>query len=77
MHITHDELARRFNYHPPQNEPTKSRHEQVRETCLIAAEELVEVTGAPSREQSLAITHLETAMFWANAAVAREIAASE
>ena len=45
--------------------------------CLGASEELVEVTGPPCREQSLAITALEEAMFWANAAIAREITAPE
>ena len=49
------------------------RHQRVREVCREAAEEIVEVTGPSTREQSLAITHLEEAMFWANAAIAREI----
>ena len=49
----------------------------MRAICLGAGEELVEVTGAPCREQSLAITALEEAMFWANAAIAREITAPE
>jgi len=43
--------------------------------CRNAAEELVDLTGPSTREQSLAITHLEEAMFWANAALAREITA--
>ena len=51
------------------------RHEQARGVCLDAAEQLVMLTGPPSREQSLAITHLEEVMFWANAAIAREITA--
>jgi hypothetical protein len=73
MHITRDELARRFNHHPPLNDETVHRHQQVRETCLTAAEEIIEATGAPTREQSLALTKLEEVMFWANAAIAREI----
>lgn len=77
MHITNDELARRFNYHPPNTEEKKSRHEQVREGCLRLAEDLVDLTGSPSREQSLAITHLEEVMFWSNAAIAREITSEE
>lgn len=51
------------------------RHRRVREACRAAAQEVVEITGPASREQSLAITHLEEAMFWANAAIAREIMA--
>ena len=77
IHITDDELARRFNYHPPNTEDKVHRHEQVRSTCLSAAKVVVELTGPPSREQSLAITALEEAMFWANAAIAREIVAPE
>lgn len=71
MHLTFESLQQRFNYHPP-NAPKASRHQLVRKVCLEAAEELVDVTGAPTREQSLAITKLEEAMFWANAAIARE-----
>jgi hypothetical protein len=41
--------------------------------CRNAAEELVDLTGPSTREQSLAITHLEEAMFWANAALAQTI----
>lgn len=70
-HVTHDELANRFAYHPPNTEEKKHKHENVRATLLEAADEIVELTGAPTREQSLAITKLEEAMFWANAAIAR------
>ena len=77
MHISHDELARRFNYHQPNTEMKVSLHQEVRKTLLTAADRVVELTGAPSREQSLAITKLEEAMFWANAAIAREITAPE
>jgi hypothetical protein len=71
--LTHAELAHRFDYHPPRTNETKLRHEQVRETLLSAADQLVELTGAPCREQSTAITKLEEAMFWANAAIARDL----
>jgi len=72
MHLTHDALEQRFSYHAP-NTPSKiNRHQLVRKTLLDAAEEIVDATGAPTREQSLAITKLEEAMFWANAAIARE-----
>lgn len=77
MHISHDELARRFNYHPPNTEEKVERHGRVRAVLLDAAEEIIELTGPPSREQSTAITKLEEAMFWANAAIAREITAPE
>jgi hypothetical protein len=73
MHLTNDQLAHRFQFHPPKSDTTVYKHDRVRKACLNAAEELVEATGAMSREQSLAITKLEEAMFWANAAIAREV----
>lgn len=71
--ITNGELDRRFDYHPPSSPEVAERHEKIRAICRGAAEEIIEVTGAPSPEQSLAIRDLETSMFWANAAIAREI----
>jgi hypothetical protein len=73
MHITTDDLRNRFQFHPPKDNTAADQHDRVRNACLDAAEELVRVTGPMSREQSLAITKLEEAMFWANAAIAREI----
>jgi hypothetical protein len=72
MHITREDLDNRFNYHPPKDEGVANRHQLVRQTCLSAAEDILDATGEPSREQSLAITKLEEAMFWANAAIARD-----
>lgn len=71
MPIDEDELHRRFAYHPPETQEKREAHERVRAICRDAATQIVEVTGSPTREQSLAITALEEAMFWANAAVAR------
>lgn len=66
-----EQLKHRFQFHPADALNTQEAHEKVRETCFQAAVAVVEVTGEPTREQSLAITHLEEAMFWANAAIAR------
>lgn len=71
MHLTHDALEHRFQFHPADDDNTKEAHETVRGTLLEAADAIVQTTGAPTREQSLAITKLEEAMFWANAAIAR------
>lgn len=63
-------LDANFNYHAPTPEKV-SKHERVRRvfknTAAIMAEDL-----PPSREASLVQTKLEEAMFWANAAIARE-----
>jgi hypothetical protein len=64
---------RRFSYHKPTTDAKVDRHLRVREACRAAAQEIVEATGPPTREQSLAVTKFEEAMFWANAAIAREI----
>lgn len=63
------DLAKRFTYHPPkQDQPERYQciREQVRETARCLAEHC-----PPSRELSLALTKLEEASFWANAAIAR------
>lgn len=77
MHLTSDELARRFNYHAPNTEKKVNRHAGVRAVLQNAAEEIIELTGPSTREQAVAITKLEEAMFWANAAIAREIPTPE
>lgn len=71
MHITYDQLAHRFQFHPADSENTQVAHQTVRDVLLDAADKIVEMTGPSSREQSLSITKLEEAMFWANAAIAR------
>lgn len=70
-HLTRDALRHRFQFHPADSQNQKDAHETVRSVCFDAADAIVEVTGAPTREQSLAIAKLEEAMFWANAAIAR------
>lgn len=68
--ITEDDLDNRFTYHPPTNPAVRRRHERAREIARTTAELLVDVMP-PGREASLAITHLEESLFWANAAIAR------
>lgn len=70
-HLTMDQLAHRFQFHPADSQNRKDAHETVRNVLLDAANKIVEVTGPPTREQSTAIARLEEAMFWANAAIAR------
>lgn len=76
MHLTRDQLEHRFAHHPPKNQETGDAHARVREILLNAADEIVQLTGASSREQSLAITKLEEGMMWANADIARKGAES-
>ena len=63
-------LKHRFDYHPPKDEGTKARHEGIRAGAFELAEEWDGVLP-DCREKALAITYLEMAMFWSNAAIAR------
>ena len=65
-----DDIHNRFSYHPPLSEERKLAHERVRDGAERLA--MSWAGNLPSgREASLAITKLEEAMFWANAALAR------
>lgn len=64
------EIANRFAYHPPSTEDVAENHEYIRSLCWNLANSLNNVCPE-SRELSLALTKVEEAMFWANAAVAR------
>lgn len=70
MAIDRDELSRRFDYHKPSTEDVVERHQYIRQMCHAVARELTD-TCPESRELALALTKIEEAMFWANAAVAR------
>lgn len=70
--IPTEDLVHRFGYHLPSTNNVKLRHDLVRRLLMDTAIEIVQLTGnTPTREQSLAITALEEAMMWANAAIAR------
>lgn len=58
-----------FSYHAPKNGQTE-RYELIREKAKQLAY-LIDGNCPNSREKSLAITNLEQAMMWANAAIAR------
>ena len=64
-----DRLENDFTYHSPKDTQT-ARYPLIRAKALELATLIYEMTP-PSREQSVAITNLETAVFWANAAIAR------
>jgi hypothetical protein len=67
-----EEIAHRFAYHPPKNEAAVKAHEKVRALLGDLAQTLDELLPADRpREKALTQTHLEDAMMWANAAIAR------
>ena len=63
------EMETRFTYHPPKDDQPK-RYNSLRLGAKNLAE-LIVAYAPDSREQSLALTHLEQAIMWANAAIAR------
>ena len=69
------DLENRFSYHPPIPGQTEI-DKYIRDTARAVA---LTLTGLcpPSRELSLAITHLEEMVFWAAAAIARHPSPSE
>ena len=62
-------LGKDFIYHPPKGDQTK-RYGEIRNAGSTMAQLLL--ADCPrSRELSLALTKIEEAVFWANAAIAR------
>jgi hypothetical protein len=66
----HTDLDVKFKHHPPRDDLTIRKHEEIRAACRKVAE-TVEATVPLGREQALALTKIEEAMFWANAGIAR------
>jgi hypothetical protein len=64
-----DDLVTRFTYHPPKG-GQPALYEKIRYQALTVAQDWDE-TAPDSREKSLAISHLEQAVMWINAAIAR------
>ena len=67
--ILPEELENRFTYHAP-TEGQPEKYEKIRGMAHSFAAELVE-DCPESRELSLALTHLDEVVFFANAAIAR------
>lgn len=63
------DIETRFTYHPPK-EGQPARYESLRQHFKDLAY-IVEAECPDSRERSLALTKLEEAVMWANAAIAR------
>jgi len=69
MPITPEELDCRFTHHKPA-EGQSEKYGAIRAKARELAELIIEATPE-SREQSTAVTKVEEACMWANAAVAR------
>lgn len=58
-----------FTYHAPKGNQA-ARYEEIRAAAKIFAQVIVEQSH-PSREREFAISHIESAVMWANAGIAR------
>jgi hypothetical protein len=67
--MTPGELVKRFTHHPPKGDQAV-RYGEIRRGGLVLAEKIDDLCP-DSREKSLAMTSLEQAIMWANAAIAR------
>lgn len=65
------DIDSRFRPHAPSTEEQRDNHALVYGLLGNVAMNLAEFVPS-SREKSLMLTHLEEAMFWANAALARK-----
>ena len=68
--FTKDDINNRFDYHKP-TEAKGELHQAARSKAKTFAT-WMNKNLPESREASLAVTNLEQALFWANAAIARE-----
>ncbi|ANA87084.1 hypothetical protein SEA_SWITZERLAND_51 [Gordonia phage Switzerland] len=64
------DIDNRFKFHPATTEEKRNEHTSVR-TQIKHVAEMFDSWIPNGREKALAITKLEEAMFWANAAIAR------
>lgn len=68
--VDQQEITARFSEHPPSDERVAAAHKRIRLLGYDLTMELNSIVPE-SRELSLAITHIENAVMWANKGLAR------
>lgn len=66
-----EDIAHRFAFHAATTQEKRDAHTSVRQHCRQLAD-YINDNVPDGREKSLAITRIEEAMMWANAALARQ-----
>ena len=74
--MLHDRIDHDFAFHPADSDEKRNAHGSIREECRSLAHVLVRRVG-PCRELSIALTHLEEVMHWANAGYAKQNSVSD
>ncbi|MEV4966667.1 hypothetical protein AB0886_05285 [Streptomyces sp. NPDC024062] len=64
------DIAHRFAFHAATTDEKRDAHGSIRQACRRLADEVNEQVP-DGREKATALTKIEEAMFWANAALAR------
>lgn len=67
--MTAEQIENNFSYHPPKGDQ-QQQYEVIREGAKQVAI-IINAACPESREKALAMTNLEQAVMWANAAIAR------
>lgn len=70
------DIENRFAFHAATTDEKRDAHTSVRQACRRLADYINE-SVPDGREKSTAITHVEHAMMWANAGIARSNPAGE
>lgn len=70
------ELEHRFAHHPPASPERVKAHEDWRQVVTTSAR-MANTMLPEGREKSLALTHLQEAMMWGNAAIACDLTQQE
>lgn len=68
--VLRDDIANRLGYHPVINSNQAGRYEDNRDAAMVFASQLIDNVQSPSRELSLALTAVQEALMWGNAAIA-------
>ncbi|MGK5531551.1 Acb2/Tad1 domain-containing protein [Streptomyces sp. URMC 129] len=66
------DIENRFTYHAPTTDEKRHAHADIREACRRLADQ-INAQCPDGRAKAVALTKVEEAMMWANAALARQV----